>query len=115
MDVFLILLLGLFLYFIIFFSVKAAIIGALSSNKPRKYNSEQVSLVKLRDMGVINNEELENICKFYNNKSKTKNVARDKYYKILYELRDSGHINEDDFKNKVEQLDKFYNKTDMKY
>lgn len=68
MDITLILILSIFLFAIIYFAVRLAI-APLRDRKEEttSYKQEMGGLVKLRDIGALNPDEIEEVIKIYNN------------------------------------------------
>lgn len=100
-----IILLGILLFIIIHFAVRAAIISArnISVVNEQKDNPD---LVSLRDIGVLSNEELEQVIDIYNEKLiKSKNQEKYvKYHKTLTELKEMGFFSDEIYDEKIVEI-----------
>lgn len=107
-------LFGIFISFlIIYFAVRLAI-SPILKRLPEATDYEEykddTGLVKLRDIEVLDNVELEEVIKIYQDKgSKNKDHEQYlKYSKVLSELKDIGYFNEETFIEKQRILKKYY-------
>lgn len=107
-------LLEIFLLFlIIYFAVRLAIspiLNRLSEASNYEEYKDDTGLVKLRDIEVLNNVELEEVIKIYKDKG-SKNKSNEqylKYSKVLSELKDMGYFTEEIFIEKQRILKKYY-------
>ena len=110
MDNATVLILSALLFVIIYFSVRLAI-GPLL-NKPDEVITENkdFGLVKLRDMEVLNDTELEEVIELYQNKIDRKEDYEQyqKYEKVLNELKDMGYLSDEQYSNKITRLKKYF-------
>ena len=76
-----------------------------------KQDLQVVGLVRLRDIEVIDNDELEKIVRFYQNRGIQKENYEEykKYVKILNELRDERYLTDEDYLNKLGKLKSHFN------
>lgn len=110
-----ILILSVWLFAIIFFSVRLAINPLLK--KPEEESEEEKAqdfgLIKLRDIEVLSNDELEEAIKLLQNKGAPKKEESNyeqyqKYEVILYKLIEMGYFTADQYLNKIEKLKDYY-------
>lgn len=101
-----VILTGLFLFVIIYLSVRLAISPLIDKEEDGADIKDDISLVDLRDINVITNTELEDIMRLY--QSKVMNGREKdryaKYTKVLTELKDIGYFNEDVLNEKLDIL-----------
>ena len=110
-----ILLLIVFLLFLTYFSVKSTVIAWLTKpnnivkTKPG-FNLIRLSLIKLKDMDVLNDKELEDVIEIYETKGFKNKEDQDylDYFKVLNELKEIGYFDDDVFNNKMLKLKKYY-------
>jgi len=111
----LILIRSVWLFAIIFFSVRLAIKPLLK--KPEKEMKEEedqdFGLVKLRDIEVLSNDELEEAIKLLQNKGtrkkeKTDNEQYQKYAGILNRLKEMGYFTVEQYLSKIDKLKDYY-------
>lgn len=80
--------------------------------KPKKSTSENqdIGLVKLRDIGILSNTELEEIIKIYNDKSSNSENYKQykKYEKVLDELKEIRYYNDEQYYNKIAKLKQYF-------
>ncbi|QUH19490.1 hypothetical protein [Alkaliphilus sp. B6464] len=110
MDIVFILLLAIFLFAIIYFAVKLAITPLLYKSEEVVTNKQDFSLIYLRDIEILNNTELEDVIKFYNDKNcKMEDYKQyQKYVKVLNELKEFGYYTDEAYFIKVEKLKKHF-------
>jgi len=110
-----ILVLIIFLLFATYFTVKSTVIAWLSRPKNimepgADLNLIRLSLSKLKDIGVINDNELEDIIKIYEDKNlnKEENLKYLDYFKVLEELKETGYFDEAVYQSKMLKLKNHY-------
>ncbi|MBU5675847.1 hypothetical protein KQI88_05405 [Alkaliphilus sp. MSJ-5] len=110
MDIVFILLLAIFLFAIIYFAVRLAIIPLLYKSEEVVTDNQDFGLIYLRDIEVLNNTELEDVIKFYSDKnSKMEDYKQyQKYVKVLNELKEFGYYTDEAYFIKVEKLKKHF-------
>lgn len=110
MDIETVIILSVLLFVVIYFSVRLAI-GPLL-NKPDEVitESKDFGLVKLRDIEVFNDIELEEVIELYQNNCVRKKDYEQyqKYEKVLNELKDIGYFSDEQYSNKVIILKKYF-------
>ena len=111
-----ILVLIMFLLFATYFTVKSTVIAWLSRPKNimepgSDLNLIRLSLSKLKDIGVINDYELEDIIKIYEGKktNKEEELKYLDYFKVLEELKEMGYFDEEVYLSKMLKLRNHYN------
>lgn len=109
-----VLLSSIIFFFTIYWAVSLAIKPLLpdaDDSQRDKQDLKVVGLVKLRDIEVIDNTELEGIVKFYQNRGIQKENYEEykKYEKILNELREGRYLDDEDYLNKLEKLKSYFN------
>lgn len=115
MHIVYILLLAVLVFFTSYFTVKSTVQVLL--NRPKNIlkskpdlNLVQLSLIQLKDIGVLNNEELEDIIEIYETKGFSKKEPEQylDYFKILNELKELEYFSNDVFNDKMSKLKKHY-------
>lgn len=101
-----ILLLGILLFFIIFFAVRWAISPLIPQEKYEEQNMNDFNLVKLRDIGVFDNNELEEVIRLFGNRQEQNEY--DRYKKILYDLYRLRFLDDETYEEKQELLYEYY-------
>lgn len=105
------------LFFILFINIYLAVRLAINPlitkpNEPEndKDTENNVGLVKLRDIEVLTNTELEEIIELYHSKSvRNKDKQQyEKYSKVLKELREIGFFTHEEFAERMEKLNEYY-------
>lgn len=101
------------LFIIIYLAVRLAInplIPKPNEQEDDKDSENNVGLVKLRDIEVLTNTELEEIIELYHSKSiRNKDKQQyDKYSKVLKELREIGFFTYEEFAERIEKLNEYY-------
>ncbi|MBK1810703.1 hypothetical protein JHL18_08640 [Clostridium sp. YIM B02505] len=108
MDLNTLLLWAAMLFLIIFAAVRLAISPLIE----KKYIIDQESrdLVKLRDIDVLSDSELEEIIEFYQKKNlKNKDYEQyQKYSSALKELKEIGYFSEEKYSNKMDILNDYF-------
>jgi Na+/melibiose symporter-like transporter len=83
-----------------------------SIKKPDEYISEDedLGLVKLRDIEVLSNKELEEIIEIYHDKDVKKGDYKQyqKYEKVLNELKETGYFSDVQYSIKITELKKHF-------
>lgn len=110
MDIGVILLSLLLLFIIIYSAVKLAISPLLDKSEDIINDSKDFGLVKLRDIEVLNDTELEEVIELYQKKSinKEDHVQYQKYAKILNELKQMGYFTEEQYLDKLDRLKDYF-------
>lgn len=103
MDIGVILLSALLLFTIIYSAVRLAISPLLVKAEVITNDSQDFGLVKLRDMEVLTDTELEEVIELYQKKSINieHNKRYQKYAKILNELKQTGYFTEEQYFDKL--------------
>ncbi|SHN65708.1 hypothetical protein [Desulfitobacterium chlororespirans] len=99
------------LFIIIFLAVRLAIQPLIKSTNAVAVNEEsELSLVKLQAIGVLDNDELEEVIQFYNQKKvSSKNMKElERYTKVLSELVRQGILTQEEYSQKMEKLRNYY-------
>ncbi len=98
--------LALILFAMIYFAVRLAINPLLHSQEEFIADNRDFGLIKLRDMDILNNTELEEVIKlFENNKEKDKDPEDyEKYAQILKEIKEKGYFNEEQYDDRINKL-----------
>ena len=112
-----VLMIYVILFFILFIIVYLAVRLAINPLIPKHIeledendNVDDVGLVKLRDIEVLTNTELEEIIELYHGKS-VRNKDRqqyEKYSKVLKELKEIGFFTHEEFTKRMEKLNEYY-------
>lgn len=108
----LVLLYGVFLFAIIFFAVRLAIVPVVSflRNGNETFVKKDIfGLAYLRDIGIFNNSELKEVVGIYKNAPTEKDYEHyEKYFKVLKDLKERGYYTEEVYLSKVENLKKHF-------
>jgi len=99
------------LFIIIFLAVRLAIQPLIQGTNDVAVNEEgELSLVRLRDIGVLDNDELKEIIQFYNQKkvSSKKMKELERYTKVLSELVGQGILTQEEYSERMEKLRSYY-------
>jgi hypothetical protein len=98
-----------------YFSVKSTVTAWLSKPKNMvktkpELSLVQLSLIKLRDIGVLNDKELGDVVKIYETKGFEGREHEDylDYFKVLSELKEIHYFGEDVFNDKMSKLKNYY-------
>ncbi|HVJ50209.1 hypothetical protein [Desulfitobacterium sp.] len=100
------------LFIIIYLAVRLAINPLIPKTTELEIDENDVSLVKLRDIEVLTNTELEEVIELFHSKS-VKNEDRrqyENYSKVLNELRESGFFTLEEYAKRMEKLNNYFNK-----
>lgn len=111
MDITLLFILSIFLFAIIYFAVRLAIAPLLHRNEEAaSYKQEVGDLVKLRDIGVLNPDEIEEVIKIYSGIGikKENREQYEKYVKVLKELKEVGYFTEEEYGIRLDKLKKYF-------
>lgn len=109
--VFLIYLILCFITFIIIYlAVRLAITPLIPRMIDREDDEDDSGLVKLRDIEVLTNRELEEIIELYHSKSVENKDKQDyeKYSKVLNELKALGYFTHEEYAKRLEKLNEYY-------
>jgi hypothetical protein len=106
-----VLLSGIMAFFIIYLAVRLAINPLIPRPTDSDVNKQDYGLVKLRDIEVLNNDELEEIIEIYANKSMKNNDEQQlhKYTKVLSHLNDIGYFTDEEYLKRMAKLKDYYN------
>lgn len=99
------------MFIIIYSSVRLAISPLLDKAEKNSIYDQDVGLVKLRDIEVLSNAELEEIIELYHNKG-VKEEAYEQYYKyanVLKELKEMGYFSQEEYFCRLDKLRKYFN------
>jgi hypothetical protein len=101
----------LLLFFVIYCSVRLAIRPLIYKKNEINDTEPGLKLEKLRDIGVLNVEELDEVIEIYSKKISEEKLDRqfDKYSKILEELRKVNYFSDDEYIIKLEKLKSYFN------
>ena len=110
MDIGVILLLSLLLFIIIYSAVRLAIYPLLDKSEEIIKDSHDFALVKLRDIEVLNDTELEEVIEIYQKKSINKEDYEQyqKYVKVLNELKQLSYLTEEQYFDKLDRLKDYF-------
>jgi hypothetical protein len=112
MEFGLVLFWSVWLFIIIYFSVRLAIKPLLKKPKEEIKEDEDFGLVKLRDIEVLSNDELEEVIKLCQNKGALKkDVDYEQYQKyagVLNELKEKGYFTEEQYLSKINKLNEYF-------
>ena len=102
---------SILLFVIIYLAVRLAIKPLLNKQDDDNADTEEYGLVKLRDIDVLSNTELEEIIELYQKKrdNKQENKLYQKYKLILEELKEMGYFSDGQYVNKMHILKKYFN------
>lgn len=105
-----IILLSALLFLIIYFAVKLAIHPLLSEPEQIIDDNQDFGLVKLRDIEILSDNELEDVIELYQNKSakKVNYEQYQKYAKVLDELKEMSYFTEEKYFNRLDKLKKYF-------
>jgi hypothetical protein len=105
-----IILSSILLFAIIYFAVRLAISPLLKKQDEVVVDNQDLGLVKLRDIEVLNNTELEEIIALYQNKGAIKKEYEQyqKYEKVLKELKEIGYLTDEQYSVKISKLKNYY-------
>lgn len=105
-----IILSSILLFAIIYFAVRLAISPLLKKQEEVITDKQDLGLVKLRDIEVLNNTELEEIIALYQNKGAKKKEYEQyyKYEKVLEELKEISYLSDDEYSIKIGKLKNYY-------
>lgn len=94
------------LFAIIYFAVRLAIKPLLYRKEESNTDKLYSDLIKLRDMNVLDNNELEEIIEFYEKRNQTKddNDQYQEYVKILNELKEMEYFTDDQSNVRMDKL-----------
>ncbi|MEA4902552.1 hypothetical protein [Desulfitobacterium sp.] len=100
-----------FLYFVIIYAaVRLAINPLIPKSTDLENDKDDDGLVKLRDIEVLTDMELEEIIELYHNNSvnNKEKVKYEKYLKLLNELKEIEFFTDEEYANKKKKLDEYY-------
>jgi len=98
------------LFIIIFAAVRLAISPLIYPAETDKKDVDESGLIKLRDINVFTNDELNDVIQIFYNKG-YENKEQEKYLKytqVLIELKEIKYFTEEDFNDKMEKLKNYY-------
>lgn len=110
--VFIYVILVFILFIIIYSAVRLAINPLIPKTIELENDEDDVGFVKLRDIEVLTNAELEEIIELYHSKSvKDKDrLQYKKYSKVLNELKEIGYFTHEEYAERIEKLNEHYHK-----
>lgn len=110
MDIQVIINLSILLFVIIFIAVRLAISPLLNKKEEIISESKDLGLVKLRDIDVLSNSELEEVIELYQNKEvKNKSYEQyQKYVRVLKELKEMGYFSDEQYSGKMNKLNNYF-------
>jgi len=94
-------------FIVVYFAVRLAINPLLKSkDTPKEVDEQHKKLIQLRDIGVIDNDELEKFIEAYDQeKKKTENkMLYEQSKQVLSELKEAGYLNEEEYSSKIKIL-----------
>lgn len=106
-----ILVYSLILFVIVYLAVRLAI-NPLLDEENFDTEDEELELIKLRDIGVLSNTELEEIIEFYE-RIRSRKQKREQYRKcqmILEELKEMGYFSDEQYADKIYMLKNHFNR-----
>ncbi|MFY9295875.1 MAG: hypothetical protein WAQ88_00085 [Caldicoprobacterales bacterium] len=95
------------MFIVVYFAVRLAITPLLKTkDTPKEVDEQHKKLIQLRDLGIIDNDELEKLIEAYDKeKGKTENkMLYEQNKQVLSELKIAGHLNEEEYSNKIKTL-----------
>lgn len=110
MDIGVILLASLLLFIIIYSAVRLALSPLMEKPEEINTDSQDLTLVKLRDIEVLNDTELEEVIELCQKKSISKEDHEQykKYAKVLNELKQMGYFTEEQYFDKLNKLKDYF-------
>ncbi|WP_055668563.1 hypothetical protein [Desnuesiella massiliensis] len=101
---------SIILFGVIYFSVRLAINPLLNKQEELIKDNEDFGLVKLRDIAILSDAELEEVIGLYKNKGvKEEDYTQyKKYEKVLNELKEMGYFTKEQYSAKVDKLKKYF-------
>jgi len=111
MDISVVLIWSVLLFAIIFTAVRLAINPLLNKHDEIIPESKDFGLVKLRDISILSNSELEKVIELYQSKGiKEKNYEQyQKYARVLQELNEMGYLSDEQYSSKMNKLNNYFN------
>jgi saccharopine dehydrogenase-like NADP-dependent oxidoreductase len=105
-----ILLSPILLFLLVYFAVRLAIQPMINNPNEIIKDNKDSGLVVLRDIGVFNNDELEDVISLFHNKGiwKENYEQYQKYAKILKALKEMNYLDEEKYLNKMDKLKKHF-------
>ncbi|AFS79044.1 hypothetical protein Curi_c20400 [Gottschalkia acidurici 9a] len=99
------------IFITIYLSVKLAIRPLLNKSDVATVNDQESELIKLRDMEIISNIELEDLINFYKKEDEKRDnyIQYKKYEKILEELRNIKYLKDEEYFIKINKLKSYFN------
>ena len=95
---------------IIYFAVRLAIRPLLYKPDEIDTSNQSIGLVKLRDIGVLSNNELEEVIKLFKNKGNEKEDYEqyNKYVKLLNQLNKMDYFNDEERLKRLHKLKEYF-------
>lgn len=105
-----ILLSGIFLFAIIYFAVRLAIIPLINEEDEDITYKQDFGLVKLRDIDILSPSELDEVIKIYYSKGiqNSSNEEYHKYAKVLNELKSCGYFTDEEYLVRLNKLKVYF-------
>lgn len=96
------------IFIIVYAAVRLAISPLLV--KEGYYENSGTGLIKLRDMGILNNDELDAAIEFYGSKNIPQGASAKyhRYEKVINELMQIGYLTDEEYLYKVDKLKKYF-------
>lgn len=95
------------LFIVVYFAVRLAITPLLQTkDTPKEVEEQHKKLIQLRDLDIIDNDELEKYIKVYDKvrERAEKKILYEQNKRVLYELKVTGHLSEEEYSNKLQIL-----------
>lgn len=111
MDIGSMFLSSILLFVVVYFAVRLAINPLLHKQDEINSYQQDSGLVKLRDIDILSNAELEEVIEFYQQKG-TKKEDCDEYQKyatVLNELNKIGYFTDEIYLSRLDKLKKHFN------
>ncbi|MEG0775405.1 hypothetical protein [Clostridium sp.] len=98
------------LFIVTYFAVRLAINPLLNRKKESITDTHSSEIIKLRDMEILDNAELEEVIKLYQNRMDKKKEYEqyEKHAKILNELKEMGYFTNIQYLNKIHELKSYF-------
>ena len=97
-------------FFTIYFAVRLAISPLIYIPDELDTSNQNIGLVKLRDIGVLSDTELEDVIELFKNKGNEKENYEQyiKYVKVLNELNKTGYFNDEERSSRLNKLKEYF-------
>lgn len=100
-----------FAFVIIYLAVRLAIDPLIPKDREVDVSQQDQGLIKLRDMEVLNNDELEEIIQIFSDKSMENKDHQQllKYSRVLDNLKEIGYFTDEEYMKRMAKLKNYYN------